>query len=360
VDLALALWILLRQPDRPIDVGRVLLAATLVCFSGLVKVILSVAQSFFLVIHIVYADVMIVVPGAGLAVLLASRTRKVTKPALVLAWTSLLLVPVGIDATFIEPFRLVTETARLEVPREREVSRSLVIAVLSDIQCVEVTDRERDAIARVMAARPDLILLPGDLQQVGFDHRDEIAPALRDLLAPLQAPLGVYYVEGNTETMGEARSLLAGTPVRVLDDEIVRLEQGGTRVTICGVGLRCSGKGARATVAALQADPDPGDLRILLAHRPDAVLELGPRSRVDLVVAGHTHGGQVQLPWFGPPITLSHVPRAVAAGGLHDVKANAIYVSRGIGWEHGHAPRVRFLCTPEVSLLTLARNGEHE
>jgi len=52
---------------------------------------------------------------------------------------------------------------------------------------------------------------------------------------------------------------------------------------------------------------------------------------------------------------LSSVPRAVAAGGLHDLEGRRVYVSRGIGWEHGWAPRVRFSCPPEVSLLTLAR-----
>ncbi len=91
----------------------------------------------------------------------------------------------------------------------------------------------------------------------------------------------------------------------------------------------------------------------MLAHRPDVVTTLAPRSHVDLVVCGHTHGGQVQLPWIGPPFVLSSVPRAVGAGGLSELGGHKLYVSRGIGWEHGHAPRVRFRCPPEVSLLTL-------
>ncbi|HTE06996.1 MAG TPA: metallophosphoesterase, partial [Planctomycetota bacterium] len=75
--------------------------------------------------------------------------------------------------------------------------------------------------------------------------------------------------------------------------------------------------------------------------------------RVDLVVAGHTHGGQVRLPWIGPLITLTAVPRAVAGGGLHELNGTPLYVSRGVGHEQGDAPRVRFLCPPEISLLTL-------
>ena len=74
---------------------------------------------------------------------------------------------------------------------------------------------------------------------------------------------------------------------------------------------------------------------------------------MDLTIAGHTHGGQVRIPFFGPPITLSRVPRRVAGGGLHELQGNAIYVSRGVGCERASAPRVRLNCPPEVSLLTL-------
>ncbi|MDQ3742401.1 MAG: phosphohydrolase, partial [Actinomycetota bacterium] len=96
----------------------------------------------------------------------------------------------------------------------------------------------------------------------------------------------------------------------------------------------------------------PG-VRIVLAHRPDVVLDLADDTRVDLVVAGHTHGGQVQLPLLGPPLTASEIPRDVAAGGLHDVDGHRIYVTRGVGVERGQAPKLRFGSVPEVSVLTL-------
>ena len=59
------------------------------------------------------------------------------------------------------------------------------------------------------------------------------------------------------------------------------------------------------------------------------------------------------LPLFGPPLTFSPLPRRVAAGGLHRYQGNAVYVSRGLGMERGQAPRIRFRCPPEVTLLTL-------
>jgi len=94
-------------------------------------------------------------------------------------------------------------------------------------------------------------------------------------------------------------------------------------------------------------------VRIAFAHYPRAALALRPNSRVDLVVAGHTHGGQVVLPLVGPPIVLSPLPRSIAAGGLHALDGNALYVSRGVGMERGQAPRIRFLCPPEITVLTL-------
>lgn len=323
---------------------------------GLIElaVALLVAHSYFLAVNLVYTQLLLLVPSFGVLLLLVSRTRTVTRAVRTLAWTSLILVPVFVDATFIEPFRLVTEATTIPIARERALPQPLVIGVLADLQCVVVTDREREAVARVMAVKPDMIVLPGDLQQVGFDHRDEIAAQFRELFAPLSAPLGVWYVEGNTESTAEARHLLAGTPVKILDDEIVHLVHAGARIALCGVDLNYSPR-ASAALNELLDPADVDDVRIVLAHRPDVVYAIAPRTRVDLVVAGHTHGGQVQVPFFGPPITLSSVPCEVAAGGLHAVDGVRVYVSRGIGWEHGHAPRVRFNCTPEVSVLTLQR-----
>jgi uncharacterized protein len=93
-------------------------------------------------------------------------------------------------------------------------------------------------------------------------------------------------------------------------------------------------------------------IRIALAHRPDTVRRLAADTRVDLTVAGHTHGGQVQLPVVGPLTIASGVPRQVGAGGLHKLDGRWIYVSRGVGVERAQAPRLRLGAVPEVSLIT--------
>jgi predicted MPP superfamily phosphohydrolase len=178
-------------------------------------------------------------------------------------------------------------------------------------------------------------------------------PAFRELLATLDAPLGVFCVRGDTDTPADVRALLEGTRVRFLDDQVVALEHEGLRVTLAGIDLDYDSGSARAALRDLESRPGGEDVRLVVAHRPDVVLGLAPNSRADLVVAGHTHGGQIVIPGFGPPVTMSSLPRAVGAGGLHELQGRRVYVSRGIGWEHGHAPRLRFLAPPEVSILTL-------
>ena len=88
-------------------------------------------------------------------------------------------------------------------------------------------------------------------------------------------------------------------------------------------------------------------------HYPVPVLSLTPGTTIDLILSGHTHGGQVALPRLGPLVTASDVPRVVAAGGLHVVDGHPIYVSTGVGLERGQAPQLRFGVPPSVALITI-------
>jgi predicted MPP superfamily phosphohydrolase len=318
------------------------------------------SMAAFAIIRILYLGLVAGVPLLGAAFLAATWRRRAgprgsgaPRRLRILAWASLALPAIGIYASFIEPFRLVTETVRVVLPSGRSGSGELRIAVFSDLQTDRVTGHERGAVDLVLALRPDLILLPGDFFQGTPEEFRRELPALRDLLGRLRAPAGVFAVEGNTDVPSEMRMILEGTGIRLLEDEVVRIAAGDRTVTIGGIGARRGRDHPGEAVRRLEDEPGEGDIRILLSHHPDAVLGLRPGTRIDLVVAGHTHGGQVQLPWFGPPITLSGVPRRVAAGGLHDLDGRLVYVSRGVGVERGAAPRIRFLCPPEISLLVV-------
>jgi uncharacterized protein len=331
--------------------GRLLLAlavaAAVLAAKGLVLLRLGLNVPFG-VMHVAWLDLVIAVPLAG-AVALLSGARGIVRGAAVAA---LCLAPVGAYASFVEPERLRLERAELELAPERAGVRPLRIGLIADIQCEEVGEHEREAVDRLMAERPDLILLAGDYHQGGPDKFDEQLPALRELLRRLHAPGGVFAVQGDVENVPEARIVMAGTGVRLLVNQIERVRIGDRRIAIAGIERSFWTGAAEATVAALERPPGRADIRLLLTHRPDAI-RLVRAGRVDLTLAGHTHGGQVQLPLIGPPTTASGVPRDVAAGGLHRIGDRPIYVSRGVGVERGQAPRLRLGAVPEVSLIEL-------
>ena len=74
---------------------------------------------------------------------------------------------------------------------------------------------------------------------------------------------------------------------------------------------------------------------------------------IDLIVTGHTHGGQVQIPGYGPLWNVTELPREVAGGGLHEVRGVPLYVSTGVGVQRADAPQVRFGVRPSVGVIDI-------
>ncbi len=198
---------------------------------------------------------------------------------------------------------------------------------------------------------------PGDLFHGSTALFEEVKDDLRALLSRLRATGGVYFAFGDVDQPDRVLPLLDAAGIRVLENEVVDVQARGWTVAVAGVERDCDTEEARRVIERLETAPGGTDVRILLAHHPDVVKRLEPDSRIDLTVAGHTHGGQVAVPFLGPPVTLSMLPRRVAAGGLHEVSGNRLYVSRGVGLERSQAPRIRFLAPPEVSLLLLHRTA---
>ncbi len=352
-----------RRAPIIVSVPRLLLAALAAAAVFIPKLVLMLALGVnrFGIMSLIYWDLVALGPLVSLA-LFAARGFTRNRPAAVrltpaarrLVLLPFFVPPVAAYAAFVEPYRLKLEEARLHLPAERTGAKDLRIGVLADIQTGRITDHERAAVDRVITRDPDLILMPGDLFQGNTHELERELDGFRALLSQLKAPGGAFFVMGDCERREQIERLLAGTSVRLLENEIVRTRAADRLLTIAGVELDHTSSAARATIRHLAGLSGDDDIRILLAHRPDVVKELPANYRVDLVVAGHTHGGQVVIPLFGPPITFSDVPRDTAAGGLHDYLGNAIYVSRGVGLERGQAPRLRLFCPPEVTLLTIS------
>lgn len=342
-----------REAIGPLDVAWA--GAAAIAGTGVATFLsLGLGVGFFGTIRMIYLAGVVGIPLVGLGLVVLAATRRVRIRAL--AWPVVALglaaAPVGAWTSFVGPYDLRVERTEVRLSPRRAGAAPIRIGVLADLQCDSVGAPETAAVEALLAEKPDLILVPGDLFQPQFDRLREwkrVREPLVALLARVRAPHGVYFVPGDVDAADSIGAVRDGTDWRVLLDETVTLRIRDRIVTIAGAMNRAS----HALARDLERRPGDEDVRILLTHAPDAVLAMDGPPRVDLVVTGHTHGGQVVLPGFGPLMTLSSVPRRVAAGGLHVLRGRHLYVSRGIGMERNQAPPMRFLCPPEVSVLTL-------
>jgi predicted MPP superfamily phosphohydrolase len=227
---------------------------------------------------------------------------------------------------------------------------------LSDLQPAQVGPHERRAFRAAVALRPDVICITGDF--VDGRPAEKVSTLTADLFAAMReerlaAPLGLFVVLGDTDGgNADLRPALAGLGAITLSDEVAQRSLPNGRLAVIGLSNSWSRGADPDGLRRLVASAPETDLRIVLGHRPDYVRHLAGQARVDLCLAGHTHGGQVVLPWLGPPVTLMTLPRRFAAG-LNDLSGVPLHVSRGIGMERGVAPQIRFLCPPEVCLIDL-------
>jgi predicted MPP superfamily phosphohydrolase len=303
--------------------------------------------------HLLYLWGVLGLPFIGAAALLLGRASS-TRAGRVAAVVLLLPGALGFYATHVEPRWLRTDHATVRVAAARTGSGDVRVAVLADLQTNHVEAYEHRVISRLLALHADVILVAGDLFHGTPTELRRWLERMRTELGRLHAPSGVFFVRGDADPSDYADLLLAGTGITILDDADASITVGDRRIRIGGNRLNFTLGGAVVMRRALQTELADGAIVLLLSHRPDVVSELPRDSRVDLVVAGHTHGGQIVVPFVGPLVTLSSLPRSVARGGLHTIAGNRIFVSPGAGMERGRAPQVRFLDRPSVALLTLA------
>jgi predicted MPP superfamily phosphohydrolase len=268
------------------------------------------------------------------------------------------LVAVYWDAYHREPGQLHVRHHAVTLAGARRMGPPLRIAHVSDIQSADVSAYDERALRAVMQERPDLVVLTGDYVQEriapGAAPTAELARRFNALVrrVGLSAPLGVFATDGDIG-LGCA-AVFGGTGVRCLVNECVAVPSRGTpRIALAGLSTGLTRGLDPEAVAAVVASCPPAGRVIVVGHRPDVVAALAGDPRVGLVLAGHTHGGQIVLPLLGPPMTLSRLPRRYA-GGLHDYAGLPLHVTRGVGMERGTAPQVRFLCPPELCVLDVS------
>jgi predicted MPP superfamily phosphohydrolase len=269
--------------------------------------------------------------------------RQFVKRASLAAASSL---AVGIAYPFLEAKWCHIVRRTVSLPGLPSAFQGLTIALLSDTHHGPYVpiDYLRHVVEMTNNLEPDLVLLGGDYVYGDVRH---IAPGI-DVLANLTARIGRFAVRGNhdnREFTQTSRDALAKAKLPDLSNSGVWIERQGARLRICGVGDLWTD---RQDLNAALNDANPDDTVILLSHNPDFVESIRD-PRVSLVLSGHTHGGQVVIPGYGAPIVPSRFGQKYVHGLVQGPRC-PVYITRGVGTI---SPPVRFLCRPEIVLLTL-------
>ncbi|HEV7896669.1 MAG TPA: metallophosphoesterase [Planosporangium sp.] len=259
---------------------------------------------------------------------------------------------------------------RYDVPVLAPDAEPLRILHLSDLHMTPGQHRKQRWVAELAATDPDLVVVTGD----NMAHVDAV-PAVLQAFGPLlgrpgafvfgsndyrgpvlKNPLGYFrrdreYVQGVALPTEELRDAFTGAGWADLNNARTTIKAGGRTVELVGVDDPHVGRGDYPAVAG-PADVTAG-IRIGLTHSPEPpVIDAMAADGFDLVLAGHTHGGQVCVPFVGALVTNCGLDRRMAKG-LHRWPGSdaLLHVSAGLG-THPTAP-VRFACPPEASVLTL-------
>jgi predicted MPP superfamily phosphohydrolase len=247
-------------------------------------------------------------------------------------------------AALTEPFRLTVEHHQIRLrrlPRELDGFR---IVQLSDLHHSPFTSREQieRAIETANSLQPDIVALTGDY----VSKEREYAAPCAELLGELRPRHGVFAVLGNHDHWTDAAlitDLFRAEGITVLINQGMHFEKNGAAFWLAGVDDTMVGL---EDLPLALAGASEQEFKLLLAHNP-IILRRAARAGVDLVLSGHTHGGQVSL---RSDRSASGRPRRRLLKGLARQGETQIYVTRGLGTV---VLPVRFGCPPEVSLLEL-------
>ena len=256
-----------------------------------------------------------------------------------------------VDALLIEPNSLKFERIDIQIPSLPDAFDGYRIALFADLHYPRLEGALiQRAIEMANAFKPDLVAIPGDLCDK-YRSQPPSAPVLAGMFDGLEARDGIVATLGNhdhwLDIEGIRRELAERTPVRLIDNRAILIERDGHRMAVGGVGdLEQGVVDAHQAFASI---PD-GIPRLLLSHNPDVAETIDPALHIDLMLSGHTHGGQINLPllrsfWIGSEYGDKY------RAGLVQGRGCQVYITRGLYT----ARHLRFRCRPEVTGITLRR-----
>lgn len=304
--------------------------------------------------------------------------RKSSKKVLLWITVPLLLLSfIFVYARFIERYWIrvydehLTFSAEKEFPRLSRVKNAshvnspqknlLKVAVFSDphLGVYKKSDFLKRVVDKMNAENPDLVLIPGDFTYY-VDPKDyeNLFASLREIKAPVYAVTGNHDAEKPGElTSEDVRAMVSPHDVFMIDNQKTEITVKDQKITIVGLSDIWEG----LTDYELLKDLSEDSLNFVLAHNPDAAYEMvdyfqrvhgAPVQNVDLVVSGHTHGGQIRIPWLYKKMIPT---RHDFDQGFYDVENLKVFVTSGVG-EVGLP--MRFLVAPEVVVMNIDVESE--
>ncbi|MCX8032466.1 MAG: metallophosphoesterase [Thermoleophilia bacterium] len=255
---------------------------------------------------------------------------------------------------YVETFRLEVKEYHVACPDLPESFAGIRVALVSDIHRSPFfsQQRVRAVVDRVNSLAPDLVVLGGDYVYLGTKYADSCFTEL----ARLHAPLGCFGVLGNHDYESGANGTRAGpyatvkaaknAGITLLLDQGIWLTREGRRIRLAGVTDYSVDK---PDLEQALGDAGGGDFVILVSHNPDFVEEI-PAGVVDLVLSGHTHGGQITFFGRWAPYVPSDYGQKYRTG-LISQGPSSVIVSNGIGTST--IPPIRLGARPQIVLVTL-------
>ena len=256
---------------------------------------------------------------------------------------------------WLEQTRLVVRFEKLHVEDWAPETPPIKIAILSDLHVGSPywgLDSLQQLIATVNDQNPDVIFILGDYlisNVVGGNYKtpSEFAP----ILSKLSAPLGVFSVLGNHDWAGDTENLLIQLEkanITVLENSAVTVNWHGSSINLIGIADDTSRRPNLKAVLS-QHHSDNTKIQVLMTHNPGIYVDMADHQKPTVMLAGHTHGGQVNFPFFGRLFVPSRAPISWAHGWTN-TKNGPLLVTSGVGTS---ILPVRFNQPPEIVILSL-------
>jgi predicted MPP superfamily phosphohydrolase len=251
-----------------------------------------------------------------------------------------------------EPSWVDISQVQVSLPKLPKPFQDYKIVQISDLHMGGWMNRTHleDVLLHVREQSPDLIVITGDFV-IGHSWSDEIEQASHDfieVMSPLSLEYKVIGVMGNHDHWTDVlkvKSMLSAAGIISLQNDIYRLTKNSEDLYIAGLDDVSEGK---HRLEEVELKLPQNAKAILLAHEPDYATTTSKSGKFMMQLSGHSHGGQVVIPFVGPPV-LPRWGRRYPAG-LYQVGEMFLYTNRGIGMT---SPFVRFNCRPEITVFTL-------